>query len=232
MLALASCLLALVASLLPVRVALAKGPLSIDVAQSFVVTGRVPEGVDGTFEYELAAIDGAPLPADADGGRYGFALTGDATKSIALSATGSAAPERIAFDHVGEYSYRLSCLGVAGSSSAEGLSVDNGTYDIRVSVQSDPGSASGLRIGWVEVRDSKGEKPAAIAYRHSFAGAVEPGQPDRPGEKEPEGPTVLGLRLPKTGDASWGMIKLSAAICVVGVVALVVGLRGRRDRRR
>jgi hypothetical protein len=49
---------------------------------------------------------------------------------------------------------------------------------------------------------------------------------------EPEKPVeILGVKLPVAGDATWGLIQLSTAICIGGAVLVVMAIRRKKKER-
>ena len=204
-------------------------PRALEVTQSLSTEGAIPEGLNTSFDYELKRMDAdatAPLPSGAQGDTYTFAMDGDASREITLS-TGAAAPGDLTFSRVGVYTYQLRCA--TDASATPGMTVDDTVWEITVAIENDDAGndgAGGLKVGWVTVKNlSSGDKLDAIAFNHSFVGEAAPqGDP-------PAGPTILGLRLPQTGDATWGLIQLSLGICVVGAIALVLGI-SRKHRER
>ena len=209
---------------LPSR-ALAVGETLLAVSQSFSTSGSVPEGVDGSFAYELVRTDAtAPLPSGSTGDTYSFSMKGDATTTFDLLIGSDPSAGALAFSRKGVYSYELRC--VSDPSSASGLAVDASVYTVRVSVEDGGGSA--LRIGWVEIRDAAGKKPNEVSFAHTFTGdeaTPEPGPTPTPTPDKGNG------ILPAAGDTLWGLIQLSLVVCVVGVVLVVMGVR-RRIRHR
>ena len=208
-------------------------PRALEVTQALSTEGAIPEGLDTSFDYELKRMDAAaPLPSGAQGDTYTFAMDGDASREITLSA-GAAVPGDLMFSRVGVYTYQLRC--VTDASATPGMTVDDTVWEITVAIENDDAGnddtenddADGhLKVGWVTVKNlSSGDKLDGIAFSHAFVGEAAPqGNP-------PAGPTILGLRLPQTGDATWGLIQLSLGICVVGAIALVLGIaRKRRER--
>lgn len=221
----ASCalLLALTALLAGPNRALASGVGALEVTQSFATSGPVPEGVDGSFAYELARTDSeAPLPPSAASDSYSFTMRGEASTSLPLRVGSGTTPDALTFSHVGTYSYELRC--VTDARGVDGLSVDDATYTIRVGIENDASSSAGLVVGWVEIRDAAGRKPDALSFSHSFSGG--PDVAPSPPQQE----TIFGIRLPKTGDALWGLMQLSAILFVAGMTMLVMGILRRRRK--
>lgn len=220
----ASCalLLTLTALLAGPNRALAAGVGALEVTQSFATSGSVPDDLDGSFTYELARTDGeAPLPPSAVSDSYSFTMRGEASMSIPLRVGADTTPGALTFSHVGTYGYELRC--VTDARGVDGLSVDDATYTIRVSVENDA-SSTGLVVGWVEIRDAAGRKPDALSFSHSFSG--DPDAAPLPPQQE----TIFGIRLPKTGDALWGLVQLSAVLFVAGMTMLVLGILRRRRK--
>ncbi|ERL06390.1 Spy0128 family protein [Olsenella profusa] len=198
-------------------------PRTIEVTQSLSKTGAIPAGLDTSFDYELRRMDAtAPLPSGAQGDTYAFTMDGDASYEITLSA-GTATPTGdLAFSRIGVYTYQLRC--VTDASATPGMTVDGTVWEITVAIEND--DEGGLKLGWVTVKDlSSGDKLDGVAFDHSFVGG------ETPQSNPPAGPTILGLRLPQTNDAMWGLIQLSLGICVVGAIALVLGISRRRRER-
>ncbi len=194
----------------------------LTIRQSVTTKGNVPEDLDLAFNYELIAEENAPLPINCSGSSCVFELSGNQSKTFTLTVddtqTGS---DVLIFPKTGVYIYQIRCT----TEPFEGkgiLSVDNDVYRIRVAVEND--GDAGLRVGWVEIKDEKGEKPESIVYTHSYEGVE---QPKKPGKRL----SIFGIKLPQTGDAVWGLIQMSATICAVGVVLIVIGVVGRRRKR-
>lgn len=198
---------------------------TLDVTQSFATSGVVPEGLDKTFSYELSRTDAvSPLPAGAEGNAYAFTIEGSQTRSLPLALDGSTSADSLSFSHAGVYSYQLRCT--EDGSSVQGLSVDDSVYSIRISIEN--AESGGLRLGWIEIKDQTGAKPNTLSFSHSYQGSEEPAPtPTTPAQPK----TVLGMKLPQTGDSLWTLLWMSAAICAGGVVLVVVGIRQMAKRR-
>ncbi len=230
-LALLSCVatLVLAVALAAPSVALAADANAIAVSQSFTTSGSVPKDPSDRFTYQLTRTDSAsPLPADASGDTYTFGITGDATTYLPLRADGGAAAAgALTYSRVGEYKYELRCS--TDASGVGGLTVDGKVYSVRVAIEND--GTSGLKVGWVEVKNLSAQgddnpKPDKVSFEHSYAGGTAP----TPEEPKPR-LTILGVKLPKTGDAIWGLIQLSGMLCVIGIVTVVLGVSSRRRKR-
>ena len=207
----------LAALLAPMR-ALAAEVTSLDITQVYTTEGAVPdEWRDGTFGYELAAVDSAPLPAGATDGRYDFTIVGNTTESIAL-VTRQGGTDGISFDNVGDYEYDLRCT----TQPADGLTLDNKTYHVTVQVENDA-DGDGIHVAKLVVRDASGLKPDSIEYDPSYKGELESAKPT-PSKGEVRQPTVFGQKLAKTGDASWGLAVFSGILLAAGVCFVVVSL--------
>lgn len=195
------------------------------VGQEFSKTGMVPEDLSGTFTYQLTRVAGrdgvAPLPANAEGDTYTFALEGDASKDISLALGNATAADVITFPHAGVFSYQLRC--VTDPSGTDGLTVDDTVYDVEIEVNN---TDDGLAVSHVVIRRvSDGYKPDSASFSHSFEGQPEP-------TPEPQEPIeILGIRLPVAGDATWGLIQLSAAICIGGTVLIGMAIRRKKKER-
>lgn len=72
-----------------------KTDATLQVIQEFTVSDSSLKPED-TFTYELTALDGAPLPAQATDGKVSFVLKGSETKSF-----------DIVYEHPGLYQYEL-----------------------------------------------------------------------------------------------------------------------------
>lgn len=195
------------------------------VGQEFSKTGMVPEGLGSTFTYQLTRVAGkdgaAPLPTNAEGDAYTFTLDGDTSKDVALAPGDTATADALTFPHAGVFSYRLRC--VTDPSGTEGLAVDDTVYDVEIEVNN---TNDGLAVSHVVIRrESDGYKPDAASFSHSFEGQPEPApEPEKPVE-------ILGVKLPVAGDATWGLIQLSAAICVGGAVLIAAAIRRKKRER-
>ncbi|ACV21120.1 Uncharacterised protein [Slackia heliotrinireducens] len=205
----------------------------LQVSQSYSESGDVPESVTGSFDYALTATsEGAAMPEGSSGNTYAFSLDGDGA-SITFPVQGSG-PYALVFEHTGVYSYELTCT---STPSADGMTVDNSTYTVRICV--DNAADGGLQMGWVEVRDENGEKPDEVCYSHSFEGAEPAPGPEPEPEPSPEptpspnpkpdsGPFHLPFNLPQTGDPVWMLIQMSGALCICAIAALVLAAAGKR----
>ena len=195
------------------------------VEQGFSKTGMVPEGLSSTFTYELTRVAGrdgvAPLPDDAKGDSYTFTLDGDTSRDIALVVGDAPTTNALAFTHAGVFSYQLRC--VTDAADTDGLTVDGVVYDVEVEVTN---ADDGLAVSHVVIRrESDGYKPDSASFSHSFEGQPEPTpEPAKPIE-------ILGIKLPVAGDATWGLIQLSAVICVGGAVLVAMAVRRKKRER-
>lgn len=228
---LGACMLAMTLAMFavpsPARADEAGGAHPLVVSQSFSKTGEVPQGLGETFSYELGCVTAdAPLPKGAQGDTYSFSLDGNGSRTFGLVAGGVDPADGIAYDRPGDYDYELRCT--SDASTVEGLEVDGTVWAIRVRVESD--ASGGLRVAAMTVKNlSTGHKPDAIAFEHRYAGQTAPQAAPREGAGD--APSVFGIKLPRAGDATWGLIQLSLVVCVVGVVLVVMGVR-RRIRHR
>lgn len=191
---------------------------ALTVKQAVSASGQVPASLSESFGYELAAASvDAALPAGASDGVYSFKLDGDgAERSFYVGGTGEGALD---FLHAGVYSYTLKCT---ESPAVEGMEVDASEYAVRISVENAP---DGLRLGWVEIRDSSGAKPHSIEYRHAFKGK----DPVVDDGFDQGGPTIFGIHLPRTGDALWGLVAVCGGLMAF-CAALLVALARRKAR--
>lgn len=199
------------------------GARPITVTQSLSESGSIPASLDTTFTYELKGVDSAPLPRGAQGDTYTFTMDGTTSHDVALSTEPVAPDGGIAYSRVGVYTYQLRC--VTDASGTPGMTVDDTAWEIQVAIENDDNG--GLKVGWVTIKNlSSGDKLDDASFNHSFKGAD-------PAQGEPqEGPTIFGIKLPQTSDASWGLIQLSAVICVLGIAALMVGISQKRKERK
>ena len=206
----------------PLR-ALAADIETLDIHQVYSTTGQVPEAwVDGTFEYELTAVDGAPLPAGATGDVYSFTITGTADKAIALRTRAEAAADTISFDTVGVYEYTLRCVTDA---SDEHLWLDGKSYRVSVTVENDA-EGDGIHVARLVVKDDQGTKPDRIEFDPTYTGeTVPPEKPAKPGR------TIFGVRLPQTSDPIWGMAVFSGILLAAAAVAITLGLWLKRHKK-
>ena len=137
---------------------------------------------------------------------------------------GAATAGTLTYSRVGVYEYELRC--VTDASGVEGLKVDETAYSVRVAIEND--DVSGLRVGWIEVKNlSTEKKPEVASFEHSYVGGAVP--TPAPEEPKPQ-PTLFGMKLPKTGDSTWGLIQLSGLLCVMGIVAVGLGIPSCRRK--
>ncbi len=180
-----------------------------------VLDGR--ELAEGEFQFELTAVDGAPLPAGAEGD----------SSTVENSANGGFAFGQIAFDQAGTYEYTISeVLPEDDDPSTDGVQKDGVTYDetaytVEVTVADDG-------EGRLDVTGLTYNGEATLpVFTNTY---VEPEEPATPAP----GDTTGGSDEPKfaqTNDSTpWALV---AGIAVVAVAAIAVGAFGLlRTRRR
>lgn len=140
----------------------------LTISQAFTTTGTVPDTVTGTFTYELAASDDAPLPGT--GAPYRFTLAGDGAHTVLPLEVGpSTGGNAWEFTHAGQFEYDLRCTSDGGG----GLKVDATRYHVTVSIVNDSAAAGGLRLQSIIVTNvQSGDKVDQIMFRHAYHGSA------------------------------------------------------------
>ncbi len=128
--------------------------ISLDVRKT--LEGKTLEA--GDFEFELAAVNGAPLPGNATGSVN--------VKNGALTEDGYAQVNfgNIVFDRVGTYSYKVKETSVDGN----GVTVDSNVYDVVITVtdeKDEAGNYTGKLAADVNVLNVPG---SVIAFKNSY----------------------------------------------------------------
>lgn len=140
-------------------------PAGLTVGQTFKTTGKVPAGVTGSFDYELTAVGGAPLPGG-ESGMYSFTLKGDGdSKTFPVTFDSASGADAFAFDHAGVFEYDVVCT----SPGDDKMAVDKDKYHASIEVVNAAGGA--LVLKQIVVKNSAtGEKPDGIIFNHVYSG--------------------------------------------------------------
>ncbi|WP_297568772.1 Spy0128 family protein [uncultured Faecalibaculum sp.] len=172
---------------------------------------------EDTFTYELTALDGAPLPAQATDGKVSFVLKGSETKSF-----------DIVYEHPGLYQYELKQI---VPEKKEGYTYDETVWTARVYVTN--ATNGGLIADVLLPLNTQGQKAnedtPVHRFRNTYTAEVEKsGKPGTPadGKKDPKAASKSHTSE-ATGAGNW------ASLMLVGLAGLVVFVViSRREKQK
>lgn len=162
----------LLVGLIPIRTVFA---LSTEVNIPYRQTWSNESGnnVDSSFEYRLTAIDGAPLPDEAEDGYYRFILTDNARGAINL---------HIPFVKPGYYNYHVKAY---IPERKEDYSYEETTYDLMIMVAN---ADNGLGIAAITIQDESLAKYPELQFNTAYTGGVKnPGGETEDGDEAADG---------------------------------------------
>lgn len=197
-----------------------KAEAALRVIQEFTVNDKSFSPED-TFPYELTALDGAPLPAQAENGKYSFQLKGNETKDFS-----------IVYEHPGMYQYEMKQV---IPEKKEGYTYDETVWTARVYVTND--SNGGLVSEVLLPLNPQGQKAKEDLPVHRFknsyvkevVAAGDNNDPNKP-KKDPTAASKSHTGE-ETGSSSWAVIMM---IGLAGLILFVVisrreGQKGEAD---
>lgn len=189
---------------------------AIRIDQEITTEGQIPEDLDKTFTYIVQ-----PTDTSSQGTPYRFRLKGNESFYLPILFGQEEQEAAIQIQHAGVFKYQV-YLDPNDKKDSD-WRLDSTEFLISLDVRN---TDDGLKVQTVVIEDGKGFKPETITFSHSYKGAP---AKDVPQETHLQ---IFGLRLPATGDASWGFIFVTALVGVAFLILAATTISSRKPKLR